>query len=458
MERVIQYVECPEEYDVIVVGGGTTGAVAAIAAARNGAKTLLVEKLPFVGGNMTGGLPWLGFHAKPTGEQVVGGIPMEIIERLQKYGAATEFVVDPITGSAVGVNGSMLKLVLLDMLRECGVEILLHSLVTGVEKDNHQITAVYVQSKLEHKRICAKYVIDCTDNADVCVQAGCTTVLGRDIDGKRQICSNVIIYGGIDFSKMLAYFKENPDQIRPFDIPEDTLQKLLVQMEAAPIFVIGAFDKIIAKAKADGVPYIRKQLIGVAYPCNDELMLVASRVENVDLSSSESHSRGEIDGLEQTWGILKLLREYIPGCENARIVSTGTQLGIRETRHIVGEHILCADDLLLPAVFDDSIAKGAYHLDIHSPDHNGLETRQPPVYQIPYRSLLPKGVSNLLVAGRCISATHEAMSSTRVAPISAAQGQAAGTAAALCVKGNWELRSLPVETLQSVLCAANALI
>lgn len=458
MERVIQYFECPEEYDVIVVGGGTTGAVAAIAAARNGVKTLLVEKLPFIGGNMTGGLPWLGFHAKPTGEQVVGGIPMEIITRLQKYGAATEFVVDPITGSAVGVNGSMLKLVLLEMLRECGVTIFLHSLVSGIEKDGSKITSVYVQSKLEHKRIRTKYVIDCTDNADVCVQAGCKTILGRETDGKRQICSNVIIYGGIDFGKMLAYFKKNPDQIRPFYIDEDTLSKLLTQMETAPIFVIGAFERIIAKAKAEGIPYKRKQLIGVAYPCNNELMLVASRVENVDLSSSESHTQGEIEGLEQTWGILKLLREYIPGCENARIVSTGTQLGIRETRHVVGEYVLCADDLLCPTKFDDSIAKGAYHLDIHSPDHNGLETRQPPVYQIPYRALLPKDVCNLLVAGRCISATYEAMSSTRVAPISAAQGQAAGTAAALCVEEHLDLRSLPVDKLQSVLRSANALI
>ena len=149
-------------------------------------------------------------------------------------------------------------------------------------------------------------------------------------------------------------------------------------------------------------------------------MLVASRVEYVDLSDSESHTLGEINGLEQTWGILKLLREYIPGCKQARIVSMGTQLGIRETRHVVGEYVLQAEDLLNATSFDDSIAKGAYHLDIHSPDHNGLETRQPPVYQIPYRSLLPKGVNDLLVAGRgnCGSTLCEKEEKSAIASIS----------------------------------------
>lgn len=457
MERVSPYIISKNEYDVIVVGGGTTGCAAAIAAARNGANTLIIEKLPFVGGNMTGGLPWLGFHAKETGEPVVGGIPMEIINRLQKIGAATEFVMDPITGSAVGVNGSMLKLLLMTMLKESGVSILLHSMVVDVEKKGASITGVFVQSKMGVELIRSRLIIDCTDNADVCLLAGCEAIMGRGSDNKCQIASNVIVYGDINYPEMLEYFRKNPDQVRPFALDDVTLKKLLKQMETAPIFVVGAFQKIIEQAKKDGVPYCRKQLIGVAYPCYNELMLVASRVEDVDLNNKESHTNGEIEGLEQTWGILQLLHNYIPGCQDARIVSIGTQLGIRETRHVVGEYMLSANDLLSGFKFEDSISRGNYHLDIHSPDHNGLETRQPPIYYIPYRSLLPKGIDNLMVAGRCISATHEAMSSTRVAPISAAQGQAAGTAAALCIKSEAPLRELEINELHEALSKNSAL-
>ena len=382
---------------------------------------------------------------------------MEIIERLQSCGGATNFVHDPITGSAVGVNGQMLKLVLLDMLKESGVDIMLHSMVTDVESCEKTLIGVYVQSKLECRFVRAKRFIDCTDGGDLCILAGCHTVLGRESDAKCQIASNVIIYGGIDFKKMLSYFEDNPDQIRPFPMDDITLSALLSQMKTAPIFVIGGFERIIEKAKADGVNYARRQLIGVAYPNNNELMLVASRVEDVDPGSCDSHTRGEIDGLSQTWVILELLQKYIPGCECARIISAGTQLGIREARHVECEYVLTAQDLLTPTAFGDSIAKGAYHLDIHSPDHNGLETCQPPIYSIPYRALIAKGMDNLLVAGRCIGATHEAMSSTRVAPISAAEGQAAGCAAALSAINGVTLRELTAEQLQNVLGAEKAI-
>ncbi len=457
MDKKLEFITLDKKYDVIVVGGGTTGCCAALAAAREGVKVLIIEKHPFLGGNMTGGLPWLGFHAKKTGELVVKGIPLEIIERLQEAGGATEFVTDPIAGSAVGVNGNMLKLVLTDMLNKAGVDIILHSLVTGVEKRDNRVTGVYLQNKQGGQYIEGRAVVDCTDSADVCVLAGADYVVGRRSDSQRQVSSNVIILGDIDYKEMLGYFEQNPDQIRPFPLEEATLHKLLEQMKTAPVFVLGAFTKIIEQARAEGVDYQRKQLIGVAYPRNNELMLVSSRVANVDLNNINNHSLAEVDGMLQTWGILELLHGYIPGCSKARIVSTGTQLGIRESRHMEGDYLLTAEDLLSPAHFDDSIAKGGYHLDIHSPDHNGLETRQPPVYQIPYRSLLVKGIDGLLVAGRGISATHEALSSTRVSPISAAQGQAAGTAAALSAKENTVPRELDVKLLQKQLAAADVI-
>lgn len=443
-------------YDIIVVGGGTTGCCAAISAAELGAKVLIVEKLPFLGGNMTGGLPWLGFHDKASRRKVVGGLPMRIIKTLQKANGATDFIFDPITGSAVGVNGNMLKLVIEKMAVDAGVDILLHSIVSEVEeRDGFKLLGVTTKGGL--LRFSAKVVIDCTDSADACELAGARLVIGRESDHRTQVSSYVEMFGGIDYREMLEYFQRNTDQIRPFPLSEEERSNLLLQMETAPIWVLGAFPKIIAKAQEDGLKYGRKQLIGVAYTRTNELMLVSSRVEDVDLNDAAKHSRAEIDGFQQTWDILKLLQNYIPGCQNAHLVNTGAQLGIRESRHVIGDYILTAEDMLRGKSFDDSICCGAYHMDIHSPDHNGLETKQPPIYSIPYRSLLVSGMDNVMVAGRCISATHEAMSSTRVAPISAAEGEAAGVAAAIAVQLGKSTREVPIGMLQAELSQRNVI-
>ncbi len=447
-----------ESCDILVAGAGVTGCCAALAAARQGARVLLVEKLPFLGGNMTGGLPWLGFHAGLTGEQVVGGIPMEMIKSLQKQGAATDFVWDPIAGSGVGVNGTMLKLSLGRMVQKSGCGIRLHTLVSGVEGHGGQDLSVYCISKQGCAEIRCKVLVDCTDSADAAVLAGAGYASGRARDGKRQVASHAMVFGGIDFGEMLAYFDANPDQIRPFPLAGDTLKRLVAQMHTAPLFILGAFSRIIEEARQAGIPYARKQLIGVAYPPQRELMVVASRVEDVDPNDVRNHTAAELEGLDQTDGILRLMRAYLPGCRNARIVSAGTQLGLRETRHVDGQYTLTAEDLMGGVPFPDSVCKGGYHLDIHSPDHHGLETSQPPVYQIPYRCFLPKKVEGVLVAGRGISATHEAMSSTRVAPISAAQGQAAGTAAALAVASHTPPGAVDVAQLQSLLRKSGALL
>lgn len=445
-----------KNYDIVVVGGGTTGCCAAVAAAECGASVLLVEKLPFLGGNMTGGLPWLGFHDKQTHKQVVDGLPAKIIAQLQKVGGATEFVYDPITGSAVGVNGNMLKLVIEKMVLETGAEILLHSLAVSLEeRGSKKLLGISTKGGMVYAQ--AKVVIDCTDSADVAALAGAVLTVGREPDHRRQVSSYVETFGGIDFEEMLEYFKGNSDQIRPFPLSENVRAALLAQMQTAPVWILGAFEKRIAQAKNAGSTYERKQLIGVAYPSVKELMLVSSRVEDVDLNDAAKHTAAELEGFQQTWEILSLLNNYIPGCRNAYLVSTGAQLGIRESRHVKGDYLLTADDLLEARPFEDAVCCGAYHMDIHSPDHNGLETKQPPIYRIPYRSLLVAGTENLLVAGRCISATHEAMSSTRVAPISAAEGEAAGVAAALAVRRRECVRELPTEILQGELLRRNVI-
>jgi hypothetical protein len=422
-------------------------------------KTVIIEKLPFLGGNMTGGLPWMGFHAPVTMNQVVGGIPYELVMELKKTGYATDFIPDPIAGSSIGVNGLALKILLARMAIEAKIDVILHSTAVDCRKSGDKITGVVMQNKQGGQLVEARVFIDATDSADLCQFAGAKTRMGRNGDEKRQVSSYAVVFGGIDFPEMFDYFEKNPGQIRPFPLTSEEEKVLLTQMRGAPLCIFGAFEKIIARARANGLNYPRKQLIGVGYLRLGELLVVASRVNDVNPNDVINHSKSELEGLIQTTEIEKLLRNYLPGCSRARLVSSGAQLGMREVRHVEGDYILTGADLLTPKEFPDTVCRGAYHLDIHTPDNDGLAARrQPPVYGIPYRSLLVKGIEGLLVAGRGISADHDALSSTRVAPISAAQGEAAGLAAAIAVKRGITPREINVTELQKVLTEKNCII
>lgn len=206
---------------------------------------------------------------------------------------------------------------------------------------------------------------------------------------------------------------------------------------------IGAFEALIAKASEAGLRFPRDRMIGVVFPARREMVCVASRVEDADVTDEVRHSIAERTGYAQLPEIFRFVREWMPGGGAAQIVSSGHSLGIRESRHVACHYGLTGADLLAGRIFDDTIAMGSYHIDIHSPDRKGLEPlTQTPPYGIPYRSLLPKGVRGLMMAGRCLGADHQAEAAVRVIPILAAIGQAAGTAAALAAK-----EGVPPETL-----------
>lgn len=451
--RERQLPEVPESgpYDVLVVGGGTTGVCAALAAARAGARTAIVDIYGFLGGFAVSKFTWLGFHDQ-RGRQVVKGLPHAIVARVKACGGATDVYRDPIWGSAVGVNPTWLKVVLGDLVREAGIEPWLHSLATAVRPAGPgRVGGVLVQNKEGTRLLRATVVVDCTDTADVAVLAGAKAVFGRRGDHRPQVASTIIDIGGVDMKVLLDWFAAHPDQIRPFPLPRATLRDLLARMRRGPVFGMGAFPDLVRQATAEGVDFPRDRLVGIAFPQWGEMKLVTTRVENVNPNDARNYSDAELEGLRQVKGVMDFVTRYMPGGRQARLIGSSHQIGLRETRHIEGDYQLTGADLMAGTAFPDVIALGAYHLDIHSPDHPGLETRQPPVYQVPYRCLLPRGLLNVLVAGRCIAADHEAAASVRVIPIAAAQGEAAGTAAAMAAAADGQVRGVPVADLQASL-------
>ncbi|TBL76262.1 FAD-dependent oxidoreductase [Paenibacillus thalictri] len=442
-------------YDVVVVGGGATGIVAAMSAARNGAKTALVEYNGFVGGNVIPGLPLLGYHNN-AGELIVKGIAYEIARNLQSMGAATEFYMDPITSDVLGVDPHWFKYTVTKMLADDGVDFFLHCLLSDTVVENGEVKGVIVHNKEGQQLLSAKAVIDCSGDGDAAVRAGADFVYGRSSDHKAQVSTLVFRVGDIDVKPLIRYFRANPTQIRPFAMTDETVQALIDQMEGAEVFVLGGLQQYIQQAVQEGIQYPRANLVGVVVPKFNQMIVVSSRLEGVDPNNNRSYSSGEVNGLLQMKEIFDFLKRYAPGFENIHLIDTAHQLGIRESRHIVGDYLLTGEDLITSKHFDDVICLGGYHLDIHTPDHGGIVSTKVSTYEIPFSCLLPKGLERLLVAGRPISATHEAMSSTRVIPIQMAQAEAAGVAAAISAERNIPLREVPILELQRKLIAQGA--
>src|SRR3954468_8874551 len=441
------------ETDVLVVGGGPAGLGAALGAAQAGARVVLAERYGFLGGNATAALvmPLMSFHtSQPTkekkgattllptdhgpGEAIIAGALKLLLERLVKAGGAIEAA--PATGYVVPFDPEWFKLIALELLDEAGVHFVFHAFASGVLGDK-QVEGAVFETKSGPLAIRARVTIDCTGDADIAVAAGAPSEVGRS-DGLVQPMT--LMFRVVEFHRQAfeSYVTQHPKQWRG---------------------VHGLWDLVREATEAGQLRLPREDILFFATPHEEEVSVNSTRVTRVlgtdvwDLSFAEWASRRQMRQIAQ------FLRQYVPGFEESYVAQSGVQVGVRETRRVLGDYQLTADDVLAARKFDDAVARGAYPIDIHNPKGSGTVLKRLPAgeaYDIPLRCLMPRSTDGLIVAGRCMSGTHEAHSSYRVMPIVMATGQAAGVCGALAARRGVMPRALAIEDVQAELLRQGA--
>jgi hypothetical protein len=423
-----------EGYDVIVVGGGVSGSHAAIAAGKTGAKTLLIEQFGFLGGSLTamGVGPMMTFHNR-AGTQLVFGSPNEMVNRLVEKGASPGHILDG-TGYCSTVtpfDAEMLKVVLEDMVLEAGVEILYHTRLIDIAKEDNKITSVFIHNRGGIQEIKADVFVDASGDSEIVKLSGVPFTEGRAEDNKSQPMTMNVKVGNVDTQALKTYMQTNWDQ---FDAHERNDDKEKVLNRTSRISTWG-FYELWDKAKQDGeVTIPRDNVLFFETNTEGEFIFNTSRVLGLDPLNPFDLSKAETLGRKQCIEIYKFLKKYAPGFENATLVGTAPHIGIRESRHPHAKFVLSSDDLVNEVRFENPIAVGGYPIDIHSPDGgttDSVHLRDAGVYYIPVDALLVNEVDNLILSGRAIGADHHASAAIRVTPIAMAIGQGAGILAGL---------------------------
>jgi hypothetical protein len=442
------------EADVLVVGGGPAGLGAALAAADAGADVILVERYGFLGGNATAALvmPWMSFHTRrpqpprlgdvglfPSdhgeGEPVVAGKHVEVIDRLVKSDGAV--LPSPETGYTVPFDPEVFKLVALDLLDGAGVRYLLHAFASGVRTPGVAREVVF-ETKSGPVVVSARVTVDCTGDGDIAAAAGAPFEIGRESDGLVQPMTLMFRMVGFDPQFFERYVAEHPGQWHS---------------------VHGLWDLIEEATAAGDLNLPREDILFFNTAHRGEIAVNSTRVTQVFGIDVFDLTRAEAVSHRQMAQVSAFLREYVPGFADSYVVQSGVQVGVRETRRVLGEHVLTGEDILTARKFGDVIARGTYPVDIHNPNGKGTVLRSVPAgdaYDVPLRCLLPRDVDDLLTAGRCISGTHEALSSYRVTPTSMATGQAAGVCAALAAASARSPRQVDVAAVQAELIRQGA--
>ena len=446
------YISCEEqvpvwkETDVLVIGGGPAGIASAVCAARHGAQVVLCDQNGYLGGLSTAGLigPFMTCYDPAMKKQVIRGFFEEFVQCLiRENGAVHPSQMEPGTSYTAWrykghahitpFSSEVLKTVAEDMCQEAGVTLLYHAMFQRVIMEDGRITAAVFACKGGLRAIKARIVVDCTGDADVACNAGAPFEVGKDNNGQPQPASLFFVIDGVDKEKLLAYRAEHED-----------------------ISAMWFMDKV-AEAREKGEYPIPREKVALYESIDGTWRVNMSRLDHYNYCDPEEFTRAEIEGRKQMKIIFRFLKKYIPGCEHIRLLYSAPMLGVRESRRIIGDFVLRGAEMKLSTRHPDDIFLSGNRFDTHVGSRVVYETTKGDApYGIPYRVLLPQKVKNLLVAGRCVSGDQECLAAIRVIPPCFAMGQAAGTAAALCLKDDVLPADVDTQKLRGVLRSEGA--
>lgn len=433
-------------FDVIVAGAGSSGMNAAICAARRGLQVLLIDQNGYPGGTNTSAMvgPFMTFHDGD--KQVVKGIAQEIVDRLAAKGGTLGHVPDPIgvVSTITPVDAELLKQVYFEMLaEEKNITTLLHTFLVDAEVRNNSVRSVRVVNKSGIQTYEGKVFIDASGDADLAAACGVEYVLGRKHDGMAQPMTLMFTVENVDLQETVSYVHQNPEQ---FILNKDyDLDRYLA---------VSGFFSLVEQARKNGdFPLPRDRVLFFQGVHPGEVIVNMTRVTKLSGVNGVDRAEAEVQAHRQVDIVMAFLKKYIPGFADARIKAIASATGVRESRRIIGMDTLDTDMIFNSQQNDNSVAVCAYPIDIHDPVGAELNwiRKGKGCYDVPYGVMVPRKITNLLVTGRCISASHEAMASVRITPTAMALGQAAGMAASIAVADKIPVQDVDVRKLQELL-------
>jgi hypothetical protein len=475
------------EFDVVVVGGGTAGSIAALAAARSGARTCIIEKGGYLGGTCHALANVTPFH-NSRGEAVVAGLAQQLVDRLEQRGGVRPggHLPNPtgIGGSFTPVDPDAMKLALLEMAGEASLHVWLHTLFVGADARDATLRTIRVFNKSGAHELRAPVFIDATGDADVAASAG--AAYEQDVPEATLNATLLFRVAGVDTQAFIDDVRASPHKIV---LLADPYLRKVKGLDGTRVMREGVRDIYdcpyiyLSNLVRDYVPrcdWAEWEITGdekaqwgrlKPFASRFSIMPVAQRADIVTLNATsitfdatrgDQLSRAEVEGQRQLQLAVEVLQRYVPGFRGCFLQSVSPSVSIRASRRVRGEYMLTRADIEARKRFDDTIARGAYPMSVQSPDQPN--TRQHLFvpdggdYDIPYRCLVPERVDGLLVAGRCLSASREAIGSARMGAQCMAYGHAAGVAAALAASRRIQPRGVPIERLRSELRAQGAII
>ena len=439
MYNYTKRIETIAECDVLVVGGGSAGVSATTAAARGGAKTILIDKNGFLGGISTAVLDtFYGFYTPGSHSiRVVGGIGTEVQQRLNAYGMALERPNTFGAGTGITYHPDYLKVVWEAMAREAGANVMLHASVVDVVREGDRVTGAVVALKSGLGLIRAHTFVDASGDADLCFLAGLPFELAGETEPAQTLTT--------------------------------TFRMVNVDLQRRGSIDKTAFHALMARAADEqGYRLPRKEGSDHKTPVPHTTATIMTRLPSfmrrdgltINATDPALLSESEMAGRQQALEYIRFLKDVVPGYEKAELGTFGAHIGVRETRRIEGEYWLTEKDVLSARQFDDQIGLCGAPIEDH---HGGSDTTwiylpEGQCVGLPYRTLQPRDIENVLVAGRCFSASHGAHASVRSIGQCIVMGQAAGTAAAIAAANGWGVREIPVADLQHRLRAEGAVL